>query len=637
VPPDEASPGERTISREEIVRSARRVIAQEGWEKFTLSAVARDADVPRNSVYGMFRNKTELLLAIAAGDLSALARTMHGDSSPRPVPLPHGEFVTALAESAGPKLSADTIVPDTLATAAAAMEPAAIPPLIAPHEEAVCAQTGDIVEELPSMARRRGEASQLHEIIHRLTVPNPQLGEGSAAAVTRVDRRMSVVERALADLEARFDKFERVANDGRQTTETSLEGLVQRAERTDQRIAQTATTLRGELLAAFTRIDPPKTEPPRVTPPPDENDSAVAASDTATSDIAPDDTASVAPEEAAPENDASPQPEHRSANDDYLSNARRRASEAAIAQQAAAAPARKRRRRRHLLRRNELFGIGAISVVVILATMGIALSEGFIGAKPHPAASTAAPVAQPAAAPQQHIARAATAPAVTPEPAAKPEPAPPQHHLSPLERAEALANGGNAKAAVIVGVKYLDGDGVLRNDAVAAHWLERAAKAGEPVAQYRLGTLYQRGAGVVKDETKALHWYEAAANQGNRKAMHNLGVFYAEGRGTVQDYDKAASWFLRAANMGYLDSQFDLAVLYERGAGVPQNLGDAYKWYDIAAREGDDISKARIEVLETQLDPPELAAARTAAHAFHAAPMSRIANMTPLLADLRAK
>jgi localization factor PodJL len=106
----------------------------------------------------------------------------------------------------------------------------------------------------------------------------------------------------------------------------------------------------------------------------------------------------------------------------------------------------------------------------------------------------------------------------------------------------------------------------------------------------------------VQDEAQALRWYEAAANQGNRKAMHNLGVFYAEGRGTTQDYEKAASWFLRAANMGYVDSQFDLAVLYERGAGVPQSLSDAYKWYAIAARNGDDVSKARIDVLETHLD-----------------------------------
>ncbi len=46
-----------------------------------------------------------------------------------------------------------------------------------------------------------------------------------------------------------------------------------------------------------------------------------------------------------------------------------------------------------------------------------------------------------------------------------------------LDRLTALANGGNAKAETIVGLKYLSGDGVAANDAQAAKWLERAANA----------------------------------------------------------------------------------------------------------------------------------------------------------------
>jgi hypothetical protein len=377
--------------------------------------------------------------------------------------------------------------------------------------------------------------------------------------------------------------------------------------------------LRGELLSAFTRIEIPKTEPPKITPPPDADD---AAADEPVSQQSPGDLRS--------------QLKLPTANDDLHPQGPQFAGEAAAAR--LEPPKVRRRKRRHLFSRQELFGIGAISIAVILATMGIALSEGFIDVKQ-------GHVGPPSLkAQQQHTTSAqrvvALAPRqIVPKPVAVTAPEPkvlarPAATLTALQRIEALANGGNAKAAVILGVKYLDGDGVSRSEQDAARWLERAAKAGEPVAQYRLGTLYQRGAGVVQDETKALHWYEAAANQGNRKAMHNLGVFYAEGRGTTQDYEKAASWFLRAANTGYLDSQFDLAVLYERGAGVPQSLSDAYKWYAIAARHGDDVSKARIDVLETQLDPAELAAARSAAHAFHASPLSRVANMTPLLADL---
>ncbi|HEY4123425.1 MAG TPA: TetR family transcriptional regulator [Rhizomicrobium sp.] len=618
-----------------ILAAARKIIAQDSVEKFTLSAVAREAGLPRDSLYGSFHNKNELLLAIAADDLACASRSMRGDKSgPVPTPLPHGDLVEVLLGDADARarLPADTIFPG----GADGLPPLADPPLALGgevFEDVPPPQPGDPYEQMPSVARKRGEASQLHDIINRLTLPTTPLGEGSATALTRMDRRMSVMEKVFAELEGRFDKVEKLANDGLQTTETSLESLVQRAERTDRRISETATTLRGELLAAFTRMDPPKTEPPKVTLPPDEREYEIAISDIPPSEIAASEIEGVAAE-VEPQGDLRSQLKHHTANDDYLSNARRSASEAAAVQAAPPQIKKRPRRRQHILSRNQLLGIGAISIAVILATMGIALSEGLLSAK----AAPSEPAPKQAAHVQRTASIATPSRAIQTAPAAatpQAEPAtPPARKLSPMERIEALANGGNTKAALIAGVKYLDGDGVARSEAEAARWLERAAKAGEPVAQYRLGTLYQRGAGVVQDEAQALRWYEASANQGNRKAMHNLGVFYAEGRGITQDYEKAASWFTRAANMGYVDSQFDLAVLYERGAGVPQNLSDAYKWYAIAAHGGDDVSKARIDVLETQLDPHELSAAKTAAHAFHAGPLSRAANMTPQLADL---
>ncbi len=633
------SPEQSAQQRATILAAARKIIAQEGAEKFTLSAVAREADVPKNSLYGTFHNKNELLVAIAADDLSGTARTMQGGKPVEtPVPLPHADLVDVLNGKAEARfrLPADTIVPGNAGLPPLAEEP---PLAMAQAEyEEIPSQPNDPYGQMPAVARKRGEASQLHDIIERLTLPTTPLGEGSAAAVTRMDRRMGIVEKVLAELEGQFDKVEKLANDGFQSTETSLEALVQRAERTDQRISETATTLRGELLAAFTRIDPPKTEPPRVSPLPDPRDYEIAVSDIPPADRASAEIEGVAAE-VEPQGDLRSQMKPQTANDDYLSNARRSASEAAVVQQALPPPVRRRRRRRdYFLSRSQLLGIGAISIAVILATMGIALSEGFIDVN-HSHVGTPIERASQQPARPQRVALATPPHAVTPAPAAPQTetaaPSPPKK-LSPMERVEALANGGNTKAALIVGVKYLDGDGVARSEGDAAQWLERAAKAGEPVAQYRLGTLYQRGAGVVQDEAQARRWYEAAANQGNRKAMHNLGVFYAEGRGTTQDYEKAASWFTRAANMGYVDSQFDLAVLYERGAGVPQSLSDAYKWYAIAAHGGDDVSKTRIEVLETQLDPRELAAARAAAHDFRANALSRAANMTPDLADLRA-
>lgn len=207
---------------------------------------------------------------------------------------------------------------------------------------------------------------------------------------------------------------------------------------------------------------------------------------------------------------------------------------------------------------------------------------------------------------------------------------------SPSEnRVIQLADAGNPTALTILGLRALDGtNGQPINLPDAIKFLTQAAEKGQAVAQYRLGTLYERGEGVPADPVKAAHWYEMAANQGNRKAMHNLAVAYASGTAGKKNMAEAARWFAKAAALGLSDSQFNLAVLYERGDGVPQSLLDAYKWYSIAAASGDAESKQRMSVLQTQLSDSDKAAANKSAATFHAAPLSRSANVPPEPADL---
>ncbi len=247
-------------------------------------------------------------------------------------------------------------------------------------------------------------------------------------------------------------------------------------------------------------------------------------------------------------------------------------------------------------------------------------------------------VTVPSSAPQRTVAAPPQRIVAAPQPAPQNPPvklvSPP---AAPLDRLTALANAGNAKAELIVGLKYLDGDGIPANDTEAAKWLARSAEAGEPVAQYRMGTLFERGRGVPADTAKADHWYEAAANQGNRKAMHNLAVAYAEGSGAKKDFTEAARWFSRAAMLGLSDSQFNLAVLYERGLGVPQSLLNAYKWYAIAAAQGDSESKARLQTISTQLSADDRAAAQHSADTFKPGNLDAQANVAPTIEQLPRK
>jgi len=204
------------------------------------------------------------------------------------------------------------------------------------------------------------------------------------------------------------------------------------------------------------------------------------------------------------------------------------------------------------------------------------------------------------------------------------EPLPPA-----LAQLQSQANAGNAKAALLLGLKYADGEGVAVNDSEAARWLQKATQAGEPVAQYRLATLYEKGRGVAADAKQAALLYEQAATRGNRRAMHNLAVAYANGAGKEKSFIEAARWFRAAAELGLPDSQFNLAVLYERGLGVRPSLVDAYKWYAIAAAAGDAESKTRVEALMMEIPPAEREAADRAAREFKLTPLNREANEAP--------
>lgn len=196
------------------------------------------------------------------------------------------------------------------------------------------------------------------------------------------------------------------------------------------------------------------------------------------------------------------------------------------------------------------------------------------------------------------------------------------------------ANQGVARAELLLGLRYADGNGVEANEAEAARWLERAAQKGQAVAQYRLGTLYEKGLGVPLDTKIAADWYAKAADLGNIKAMHNLAVAYANGNGREPNFGEAARWFRSAAEHGLADSQFNLAVLHERGLGVRVSLIEAYRWYSIAAAAGDSESSARVEALLSQIPAADRDAADKAVESFKATPPDAAANEAPPLSEV---
>ena len=61
---------------------------------------------------------------------------------------------------------------------------------------------------------------------------------------------------------------------------------------------------------------------------------------------------------------------------------------------------------------------------------------------------------------------------------------------------------------------YLGGDGVEKNDTLAAKWFVEAAMRGDALAQDRLARLYFLGQGVTRDISAALLWLTLAERNG---------------------------------------------------------------------------------------------------------------------------
>src|SRR5437763_9101493 len=107
----------RAASRTAILDAARRVAARDGARDLSLRGVAAEAGFAPAALYVYFRNKDELMLALAADDLSNIARALRDAANGRQA---NGRL--AAAASVALDLLTNT---ETLAAAASSIVPQA--------------------------------------------------------------------------------------------------------------------------------------------------------------------------------------------------------------------------------------------------------------------------------------------------------------------------------------------------------------------------------------------------------------------------------------------------------------------------------------------------------------------------------
>ena len=161
----------------------------------------------------------------------------------------------------------------------------------------------------------------------------------------------------------------------------------------------------------------------------------------------------------------------------------------------------------------------------------------------------------------------------------------------PIPELRTLAQGSlfvkpDCEAQFTLGQRYARGMGVVKSDAVAADWFQRAADLGHIEAQRYLAFAHLHGRGVKKDEAEGVRQLRIAANWGDVPSQRQLGFHYATGSGVPYDPSEGVHWFRMAAEQGDFLAQYNLGLAYANGRGVPFNQAQSLHWYQLAANAG---------------------------------------------------
>ncbi len=186
-----------------------------------------------------------------------------------------------------------------------------------------------------------------------------------------------------------------------------------------------------------------------------------------------------------------------------------------------------------------------------------------------------------------------------------------------IKRFKSAADKGHAEAQFMLGSMYAEGDGVARSDSEAKKWWQMAAvqghkearanlatigtvksaEAGDISSQYSLAKMYEGGKGFKKDTAKAFGWYSKAAGQGHLESQIKVAAALAKGKGTKKSASQSMVWYEKAAEQGDLEAQFLVGLSYENGAGVTRDYRTAAKWYARAAGKGSVSAQYRLGLL----------------------------------------
>ncbi len=158
------------------------------------------------------------------------------------------------------------------------------------------------------------------------------------------------------------------------------------------------------------------------------------------------------------------------------------------------------------------------------------------------------------------------------------------------------AKSGNPQAQYTLGLMYLVGDGVPKDEREELRWY-RAAAAKNARAAFMLSLMHHYGEGVPNNPVEAVRLMRLAASQHDHRAQYYLGTFYYNGAGTLIDRATAAGWFRLSAEAGFADAQLAYGMVLLAGDGANQDKGQAIEWLTKAAQQNNARAKGIVREL----------------------------------------
>jgi TPR repeat protein/V8-like Glu-specific endopeptidase len=156
-----------------------------------------------------------------------------------------------------------------------------------------------------------------------------------------------------------------------------------------------------------------------------------------------------------------------------------------------------------------------------------------------------------------------------------------------------LANQNDPTAQAYLGRMYIEGLGVVRDDARAVGLLRASSAQNNPIGQKNFADSLRVGRGIIENPTEARRLYQLAAEAGYAPAQYELGVIYnndyvnsvnSQAPSSRQAKDAMLRWWRAAAEQDNIEALYGLGRFIEAEAFKTENTAEKSALYAEAFR-----------------------------------------------------